>query len=267
MAWNSSFVNVENNQVAIRDRGWNTLNYALLDSDDIKLTMTDSAARHYESIYKVDSQRDVMGTGGSANTIVRSASTSTRTISELSGPNLNYDPKFLSVNKPIEEVSFSTKINFQSGHSQRVLKSLVHHHDFNQARESIRENKAKGDAMKKKSSEIKKPTAMYNFKNIGCRIGKDSLELKQLISDDKLSNKQLTDLINFKKSKDDTFNTARMKKAQLKPLWDQLKDRPNPTFQSTNDMNDTDMPTANTTLPEHQQTLLDEAEISLPTLV
>lgn len=177
--------------------------------------------------------------------------------------------------------------------------------------------------MKKKSFEIKKLTAMYNFKNIGCRIGKDSLELKQLISkekeereqkkklekerkeaerkrriemsslnrskkekdkfdtrkrkydeiislnipDDKLSNKQLTDLINFKKSKDDTFNTARMKKAQLKPLWDQLKDRPNPTFQSTNDMNDTNMPTANTTLPEHQQTLLDEAEISLPTLV
>ena len=200
---------------------------------------------------------------------------------------------------------------------------MVHQHDLNQARESIRENKAKGDAMKKKSSEIKKLTAMYNFKNIGCRIGKDSLELKQLISkekeereqkkklekerkeaerkrriemssfnrskkeknkfdtrkrkydeiislnipDDKLSNKQLTDLINFKKSKDDSFNTARMKKAQLKTLWIQLKDRPNPTFQSTNDMNGIDMPTANTTLPEHQQILLGEAEISLPTLV
>ena len=62
---------------------------------------------------------------------------------------------------------------------------MVHHHDLNKARESIRENKAKGDAIKKKSSEIKKLTAMYNFKIIGCRIGKDSLELKQLISKEK----------------------------------------------------------------------------------
>jgi len=167
---------------------------------------------------------------------------------------------------------------------------------------------------------------MYNFKNIGCRIGKDSLELKRLISkekkereqkkrldkerkeadrkrrndttalnwlkkekekfetrkrkykeiislnipDDKLSNRHLTDLINFKKSKDDTFNTAKMKKAEMKPLWNQLKDRPNPTFQMTNDMNDTDIHTASTTLPEHQQTLVDKSEaelISLPTLV
>ena len=41
-------------------------------------------------------------------------------------------------------------------------------------------------------------------------------------------------------------------------------------FQTTNNMNDTDMPTASTTLPEHQQTLVDEAEpelMSQPTLV
>ena len=158
-------------------------------------------------------------------------------------------------------------MNFQSGHSQRVLESLVHHHDLNQAWESIRANKAQGDAMKKKSFEIKKFTAMYNFKNIGCRIGKDSLQLKQLLSkekeereekkksdkerkeadkkrrnyintfnrirkekekfetrkrkyeeiislnipDDKLSKRQLSDLINFKKSKDDSFILSKMK--------------------------------------------------------
>jgi len=149
MACDSFFVNVQNNQVAIRDRGWNPLNYSLLDSDDIKLTMTDSDARHYESILKLNSQCDSMGTEVSAHTIVGSESTSTRKFSELSGPNMNYDPKFLSVNKPIEEVSFTTKMNFKSGHSQQVLESLVHHHDLNQARESIRENKAQGDAMKK----------------------------------------------------------------------------------------------------------------------
>ena len=51
------------------------------------------------------------------------------------------------------------------------------------------------------------------------------------ISDDKLLNRQLTDLINFKKSKDDTFITSKMKKAELKPLWIQLKNYPTPTFQ------------------------------------
>ena len=287
MAWNSSFVNVENNLVAIRERGWSPLNYALLESDDIKLTMTNSDVVHFKSILK-NSQCNNADNELSAHTFAGSASTSTKTISELSGPNLNYDPKFLSVNAPVEEVTFSSKMNFQSGHSQRVLESLVHHHDLNQARESIRANKAQGDLMKKKSIEIKKLTAMYNFKHIGCRIGKDSLQLKQLLSkekeereqkkrldkerkeadkkrkssintfnrlrkekekfenrkrkyediislnipDDKLSNKHLTDLINFKKSKDDTFIISKMKKAELKPLWTQLKDRPNPTFQS-----------------------------------
>ena len=84
------------------------------------------------------------------------------------------------------------------------------------------------------------------------------------IPDDKLSNRQLTGLIDFKKSKDDTFIIFKMKKSELKPLWNQLKDHPNPTFQMPNDTNDTNMPTASTTtLPEHQQTLIDEAETEL----
>ena len=41
------------------------------------------------------------------------------------------------------------------------------------------------DAMKENSTEIKKLTAMYNFKNIGYRIDKDPLQLKQLISKEK----------------------------------------------------------------------------------
>ena len=54
MAWDSSFVNVENNMVAIKERGWNPLNYLLLDSDDIKLTMTNSENVHYKSIHKLE---------------------------------------------------------------------------------------------------------------------------------------------------------------------------------------------------------------------
>ena len=106
---------------------------------------------------------------------------STRTVSEVTGPTLNYGSRYLS-NAPINEVSFSQKMNFNAGHSQILLESLVHHHDHNQAREKIKANKAQGDAMKQKTADIKNLTATYNFKNIGCRIGKDSLQLKQQIS-------------------------------------------------------------------------------------
>ena len=74
MAWKSSlFVNVQNDLVEIKEHGWNPLNYSLLDSDDIKLTMT---------------KNDVSTT------------------------------------------------------NQFSKESLVHHHDLNQAEESMRENKA-----------------------------------------------------------------------------------------------------------------------------
>ena len=105
--------------VAIQEHGWNPLNHSLLDGDDIKLTMTNSDIVHYKSIHKLEKQCNIVGTEASANTIVGSisTSTSTKTVSKLSGPNLNYDPKFLSVNAPMEEVSVSSKMNFKSGHS------------------------------------------------------------------------------------------------------------------------------------------------------
>ena len=103
--------------------------------------MTKNDVIQYKSILKVNSQSDI-GTECSTNTIVGSALTSTKTISKLSGPILNYNSIFLWVNAPIEEVSFASKMNLKSGHSQREPESLVYHHDLNQARESIRENKA-----------------------------------------------------------------------------------------------------------------------------
>ena len=108
------------------------------------------------------------------------------------------------------------------------------------------------------------------------------------IPDDELLNRQLTDLINFKKSKDDTFITSKMKKAELKPLWIQLKNYPTPTFQfidknpfqsnclnSTefeSNVNDITMPTVSTTSKSvgHKQTLIvgeskdvDEADLQV----
>ena len=305
IAWRGSFVNKENNKVAISDCGWNPLNYALLHNDDIKSSMTSNDLIHYKSILKVDNQTDEF-----ANSAIADGSAGTRTISEITSPSLNYDARFLST-APIDEVSFSSKLNFKSGHSQVVLESLVHHHDLSLARENIKANKEKGDAMKQKTADIKNLTAMYNFKNIGCRIGKDSLQLKQQMTKDKmererkkkmekekkvaekkmkndintfkriekeknkfelrkrkydeimslnlpldkLSNRQLNDLINFKKLKEDTFLNSKMKKVELIPLWNQLKDRPIPTFE-----NEIDSTYMQTVRPPPEQQTTEEAE-------
>ena len=49
--------------------------------------------------------------------------------------------------------------------------------------------------MKKRSTEIKKLTAIYNLKNIGCRIDIDSLQLKQLICKEKEEIRKRDELI------------------------------------------------------------------------
>ena len=76
--------------------------------------------------------------------------------------------------------------------------------------------------MKKKSFEIKKLTAMYNFKNIGCRIGKDSLQLKQLISKEKVEREEKKKLDKERKEADKTrrnyiitFNRLKKRKGKI----------------------------------------------------
>ena len=280
-AWDASFVNIDNNMTAIRDWGWNPLNYALLDHEDIKATMTGNDIVHYESLLKTN--KETTNTAAITESI---NSASSLTISDVTGiTSPNFDGRFLSPPAPVNEVCFSTQMNFKAGQSQKVLESLIHHHDLTQARENIRNNKSQGDLMKERAGEIKKLTAMYNFKNIGCRIGKDSLQLTQQMNeerlqkeqrrilekekkdemkrkkvemelkkriakekerfetrkrkydevialnlpDDKLSNRQLNDLINHKKLKNDTFITSKMKKNDLIELWKSMKNRPTPT--------------------------------------
>ena len=52
-----------------------------------------------------------------------------------------------------------------------------------------------------------------------------------------MSKKQLTNLINFKMRKSDKINLAKLKKSDLLPLWDKLKDRPDPLSSTANDNN------------------------------
>ena len=50
-----------------------------------------------------------------------------------------------------------------------------------------------------------------------------------------MSKSQLTSLINFKMRKSDKIHLAKLKKADLLPLWDQLKDRPDRLFSTADD--------------------------------
>ena len=54
-AWEQSFAQVDFNKKAISDRGWNPLNYSLLNDEDIKATMTDSEHFEYQSMLKMNS--------------------------------------------------------------------------------------------------------------------------------------------------------------------------------------------------------------------
>ena len=54
-AWEQSFARVDFNKKAISDRGWNPLNYSLLNDEDIKATMTDSEHFEYQSMLKMNS--------------------------------------------------------------------------------------------------------------------------------------------------------------------------------------------------------------------
>ena len=71
---------------------------------------------------------------------------------------------------------------------------------------------------------------------------------------DKLSKSQLTNLINFKMRKSDDIKVAKMKKTELLPIWNKIKDRPDPLFGAS--------PDDNQTLPS--MTPSDKAKIAAP---
>ena len=290
VAWDASFAKVQHSKKAIADRGWNPLNYELLNDTDIQATMTSAEIDHYKSLLKKNDHSYSNSPAGSSTQLMDSRSSIGRFSALTDDFCPNFDPKYLS-QKPVDEVSFKSNLSFQSGRSKLVLESLVHHDDLMKARETIKVNKSRGDEMTQRSVDVKKLTAMYNFKNIGCRIGKDSLELKIMLTKDKqekeedakkvrdkkeadkkrktefaiynkinkekkkfeskkrkyeevvnlnlphnkMSKSQLTSLINFKMRKSDKIHLAKLKKADLLPLWDQLKDRPDRLFSTADD--------------------------------
>ena len=139
-----------------------------------------------------------------------------------------------------------------------VLDTLVAAADLMEARERIRKKKKEGETISSVFEDAKALTAMYHFNEIGCKIGKSALEKKKQLADlqqkkkmeartkeedeyrerkrtyddivalnlddEKLSGKQLSALLMFKKRKTDKGISHLNKAGHLK-LWKEWKAR------------------------------------------
>ena len=179
-AWEQSFARVDFNKKAISDRGWNPLNYSLLNDEDIKATMTDSEHFEYQSMLKMNSNDTPM------NNILSEASMKTL-ISDLTDANSgvldrkhiepNYDPRYLT-KVILDSVTISKQLNFSTGRAADIARRLIHDHGIHEAREANKNLTKKGKLARKKLDDAKKLTAVLNFNTIGCQIGEDSLKLR-----------------------------------------------------------------------------------------
>ena len=188
-AWEQSFARVETNKKAIADRGWGPLNFNLLNNDDIKATMTDSEREELFSLMK-QSQHG-LNNCRTPNSIAITTSTSQHsTISDLtldsssaSSSNVvtNYNSKYMMrTNEGTSSVTtLASKMNFKTGRSAFVVRTLLHKTDLNEAREENQKLALNGREAKKKLDAAKKLTAMLNFRNIGCKIGQDRVKSKK----------------------------------------------------------------------------------------
>ena len=116
-----------------------------------------------------------------------STSTSNSTISDITGDsssrtmiNPNYDPKFYNNQTSSSSVTttLASKMNFKTGRSAFVVRTLLHETDLNEARETNQKLAQTGRDTRKKFDSAKKFTAMLNFNNIGCQIGQDTLDVR-----------------------------------------------------------------------------------------
>ena len=200
-AWDHSFALVASNQKAIADRGWGPLNYALLDDDDIKCTMTDSEKCQYHAMLKgrnssndgnlisltelsskerAMQQSSSMLTASSISELTNNGDIPHSNKSLLNMKNeMNYDPRYLSKVLPNSVMTMDNiELNFSVGRSADIARRLLHDSDLREAREANQKLANKGKQARNKLDAAKKLTAMLNFNNIGCRVGEDSLKLR-----------------------------------------------------------------------------------------
>ena len=84
----------------------------------------------------------------------------------------------MRTNKASSVTTLASKMNFKTGRSAFVVRTLLHETDLNEAREENQKLALNGREDKKKLDAAKKLTAMLNFRNICCKIGEDTLNIR-----------------------------------------------------------------------------------------
>ena len=256
-AWEHLFARVGTNLKAIADRGCRPLNFNLLMNEDVKATMTISERNELRFMMK---QQPVLYNLSPTSSIAIKTSTSNSTISDLTGDSMNcatnYDPKYLR-NESSSVTTLASKMNFKTGRSAFVVRTLLHETALNEAREENQKLVLNGKETRKMLDGFKKLTAMLNFRNIGCKIGEDTLNVRlemlknkkdnenkvqqkkdnvlqerkrkyqQIISEieeknipiDYLSTSQLNILCQYKKNPNDKVSISKLKRDELPLLW------------------------------------------------
>ena len=125
-------------------------------------------------------QQPVLYNSSPTSSIAITTSTSNSTISDLTGDSTNatnYDPKYLR-NESLPVTTLASKMNFKTERSVFVVWTLLHETDLNDTREENQKLALNGRETKNKLDGFKKLTATLNFRNIGCKIGEDTLNVR-----------------------------------------------------------------------------------------
>ena len=94
-AWDRSFVRVEKNLKAIRDRGWGPLNYTLLNEDQIQATMTELESTSHALMMKPASNTNTQSVQQSFSheSTINTAEETISTLTDDVGLCMNYQSK------------------------------------------------------------------------------------------------------------------------------------------------------------------------------
>jgi len=247
VAWSASFARISKNKKAIAERGWGPCNRNLLLYKEIQNTMTREDIVTFDAMKKNYVQPDSDFVSPIIDSLcIKKPNSDTTIISDLTDPHNNKNTSVIS-------------LNYSSGNSAMVLETLIGAQDLNEARERNKRHKTMGIEASNTYKKAKAVTAMYHFKEYGCKIGKTALEKKREIqeiqkmkilearkkeekvynekkrkydevislnlSDEKLTIGHLRSLLNMKKRKTDK-SISGLKKKEMLVLWKEWKARP-----------------------------------------
>lgn len=161
VAWSASFARINKNKKAIAERGWGPCNRNLLLYKEIQNTMTREDIETFNAMKNNYVQPDSEFASPIIDSLcIKKSNSDTTIISDLTDPHTN------------KNTSSIISLNYSSGNSAMVLETLIGAQDLNEARERNKRNKTMGIEASDTYKKAKAVTAMFHFKEYGCKIGK-----------------------------------------------------------------------------------------------